>query len=78
MMIRKKWDKRGLLDPAEFEEYVSHDAPDPLLLTIRRLCAEPDRRKRCDPPSSQTPDDQALPPGTIQACQARSAGMGRA
>jgi hypothetical protein len=77
VMIREKWDKNGLLDRGEFEEYLLRDAPDPLLLTITRLCEERDRRKQSESPNSQTPDDQALPPGTIQACQGRSARMGR-
>jgi hypothetical protein len=76
MMIREKWGKKGLLDPQEFEDYLLHDSPDPLLLTTRRLCAERDRRIQSESPNAQTPDDQALPPGTIQACRARSARMG--
>ena len=76
MMIREKWAKKGLLDPGEFEDYLVSDGPDPLLLATRRLCAERDRRKQSESPNSQIPDDQELPPGTIQACQARGARMG--
>jgi hypothetical protein len=76
MAMRKDFDKRGLLDPVEFEEYLFDNAPDPLLLAITRLCEERDRRKQSESPNAQTPDDQDLPPGTMQACQARSARMG--
>ena len=80
MAMRKDFHERGLFDPNKFEnefsEYLSGDAPDPLLLAITRLSAERDRRKRSGSPNSQTPDNPDLPPGTIQACQAKSATMG--
>ena len=76
MAMRKDFDKRGLLDPVEFEEYLFDNAPDPLLLAITRLCAEHDRRKQSESPNAQAPDDQDLPPGTMQACRARRARMG--
>lgn len=54
MMIREKWDKNGLLDRGEFEEYLLRDAPDPLLLKITRLCEERDRRKQSESTNSQS------------------------
>jgi len=74
--MRKKFEEKGLVRPEEFQDYLWNDAPDPLLLAMSRLCAERDRRKRSKSPNSETPEDQALPPGSIQACQARSARMG--
>jgi hypothetical protein len=38
--FRKKLGKDGLLPPGEFEDYLLHDGPDPLLLAITRLHAE--------------------------------------
>jgi hypothetical protein len=74
--IREKFDKKGVLDSGEFEDYILRDAPDPLLLAIRRLCAERDRRNRSQDASLERAEEQELPPGTIQACRARSARMG--
>ena len=114
--VRNNWHEKGLIDPLEYEMFFTHDAADPLLLTLRRLSAERDRRQCAaeqeaasadaesgDPgpgdsqtppsdlqtpapnlqtpaPNAQTPapnseasTDPDLPPGTIQACQARSA-----
>jgi hypothetical protein len=73
MAMRKDFEKRGLIDPGEFEDYLICGAPDPLLLAITRLCAERDRRKESE---SANTDDQDLPPGTIQACQSTSVEMG--
>jgi hypothetical protein len=73
----KDLEGRGWVRPGEFEEYLFRDGPDPLLLAKSRLWAERESRKQSESPNSQTPEDQPLPPGTIQACQARSAGMGR-
>lgn len=75
-MIRTMWHEHGMIDLSEFEDYLEHDATDPLLLTTRRLCAERDRRAAAESQNSETPADQAPLPGTLQACQARTARMG--
>jgi len=75
-MIRTKWHDEGMMDLSEYEDYLEHDALDPLLLTIRRLCAERDQRAAAESQNSETPADRPLPPGTRQACQTRSATMG--
>jgi hypothetical protein len=54
-MIREKFDRKGLIDPREVEDYLLRDAPDPLLLTITRLCADRDRKQQSESPISQTP-----------------------
>jgi hypothetical protein len=73
----KDLEKKGWVRPGEFEEYLFRDGPDPLLLAEGRLwAAEREGRKQSESPNSQTPDDQTLPPGTIQASQARSARVG--
>ncbi|MBZ5616195.1 MAG: hypothetical protein LAO23_19480 [Acidobacteriia bacterium] len=73
----KDFEERGWVRPGEFEEYLFRDGPDPLLLAEGRLSAAREGRKQSESSNSQTPDDQALPPGTIQACRARSATMGK-
>jgi hypothetical protein len=73
----KGFESHGWVRPGEFEEYLFRDGPDPLLLAKSRLLVASKGRKQSESPNSQTPDDQALPPGTIQACRARSATMGR-
>jgi len=70
-MIREKYNKRGLIDFGELDNYICADGPDPLLLTIIRLCEERDRRKQSEAPNSQTAGDQDQPGETIQACQER-------
>ncbi len=74
--MRKKFEEKGLVGPEEFQDYLWNDAPDPFLLALGRLWTERDRRIRSESPNSETPEDQTLPPGTIQACRARSARMG--
>jgi hypothetical protein len=41
--MRNDFEKKGLISPVEFEEYLLCGAPDPLLLAITRLCAERNR-----------------------------------
>jgi len=72
----KGLEEKGWVRPGEFEEYLFRDGPDPLLLAKDRLLAASEGRKRCESANSETPEDNALPPGTIQACRARSARMG--
>jgi hypothetical protein len=76
MALRKDFEGKGLIRPGEFEAYLMDDAPDPLLLAITRFWEERERRKRSQAASSQSPDGQGLPPGSVQACQARRARMG--
>jgi hypothetical protein len=58
-MIREKFDRKGLIDPREVEDYLCCDAPDPLLLTITRLCAERDRKQQSESPISAGGPHQA-------------------
>jgi hypothetical protein len=55
MATRKKYDEDGLIDPVELKGYLCSGGRDPLLLTIRRLCAERDRKQQSESPISQTP-----------------------
>ena len=71
--MREDFEGKGLISREEFQDYLFNDGPDPLLLAKGRLLAASERRKRSESANSQTPEDQALPPGTIQACRARSA-----
>ena len=73
----KDFAQKGWVRPGEFEEYLFRDGPDPLLLVKDRHLAASEGRRWIESPKSETPDDQALPPGMILACRARSAGMGR-
>jgi hypothetical protein len=73
MEMRNNFAERGLIQHDEVTGYILHGAPDPLLLTITRLAEERERWKLSHAPSSQSAEDQEVPPGTIQACQARSA-----
>jgi hypothetical protein len=74
--MRRDYERKGLIRPGEIEAFFEGDAPDPLVLAIRRLWAEREGRKRSQAASSESAEEQGLPPGTIQACQARSARMG--
>jgi hypothetical protein len=77
MAMRKDYDRKGLIRRDEFEAYFSDDGPDPLLLAIARLWEKRERRKRPQAASSESAGEEGLAPGTIQACRARGAGMGR-
>jgi hypothetical protein len=74
--MRKDYDRKGLFRPDELEAYFSDGGPDPLLLAITRLWEERERRKRAQAASLESADGQGLPPGSIQASQARKARMG--
>ncbi|MGO9273070.1 MAG: hypothetical protein ACLQOO_23015 [Terriglobia bacterium] len=76
MEMRNDFAGRGLIRHDEVADYILHDAPDPLLLMITRLAEKRERWKRSQASSSQSAEEQKLPPGTIQACQARSATSG--
>ncbi len=71
--MREDFEGKGLISREEFQDYLFNDGPDPLLLAKGRLLAVSEPRKRSESANSQTPEDQALPPGTIQACRARRA-----
>jgi hypothetical protein len=73
----KDLEEKGWIRPGEFEEYLFRDGPDPLRLAEGRLLAASEGRKRSESANSETPEDQAPPPGTIQACRVRGARMGR-
>jgi hypothetical protein len=76
--MRKDFDRKGLIRRDEFEAYLfSDDGPDPLLLAITRGWEERERRKRSQAASLESAGEEGLAPGTIQACRARGAGMGR-
>ncbi len=77
MAMRKDFEGKGLIRPGEFEAYFSDGGPDPLLLAITRLWEERERRKRSQAASLESAGEEGLAPGTIQACRARSARMGR-
>src|ERR1039458_3947653 len=76
--MRKDCDKKGLVRPDEFEDFLWNNGPDPLLLAITRLWEERERRKRSQAASLESAGEEGLAPGTIQACRARGAGMGKA
>ncbi|MGD0470122.1 MAG: hypothetical protein ABSA54_17220 [Terriglobales bacterium] len=76
LAMREEFEQKGLVRRDETEAFIFYGAPDPLLLAIRRLWEERERRTRPQAASSESPDDQGLPPGSIQACQAGSARMG--
>jgi len=63
-MIREKWDEQGLLDPQELSDYLLHDGHDPLLLTMRRLCAERDSKLRAEARRAEDPPPAG---GSVQA-----------
>ncbi len=73
----KDLEKRGWVRRGEFEEYLFREGPDPLLLAkSRHHLAAREGREQSQSESAQSTDEQGLPPGTIQACRARSARMG--
>jgi hypothetical protein len=76
--MRKDCDRKGLIRPDELEAYFSDDGPDPLLLAITRLWEERERRKRSQAASLESAGEEGLAPGTIQACRAKGARMGKA
>ena len=74
----KGLEEKGWIRPGEFEEYLFRDGPDPLRLAEGRLLAASEGRKRSESANSEIPEDQAPPPGTIQACRARGARVEKA
>jgi hypothetical protein len=75
--MRKDYDSKGLIRPEELEAYFAVDGPDPLLLAITRRWEERERRKQPQAGSLESAGEEGLAPGTIQACRARRARMGR-
>jgi hypothetical protein len=75
--MRKDFDRKGLIRRDELEAYFADDGPDPLLLAITRLWQERERRKQPQAASLESAGEDGLPPGTIQACRARRARVGR-
>ena len=75
--MRKDFDRKGLVRPDEFEDFLWNGGPDPLLLAITRRWEERERRKRSEAAILESAGEEGLAPGTIQACRARGAGMGR-
>ncbi len=71
--MRRNCDRKGLIPPDEYEDFLWRDGPDPLLLAIKRHWEEGERRKRAQGASLESAGEQELPPGTIQACRARRA-----
>ena len=77
MAMRKGFERKGLIRPGEIEAFLMDDAPDPLLLAITRFWEERERRKRSEAAILESAGEEGLAPGTIQACRARGARMGR-
>lgn len=77
MEMRKDFDRKGLIRRDEFEAYFSDAGPDPLLLAIARLCEERERRTRSQAASLESAGEDGLARGTIQACRARGARVGK-
>ena len=75
--MRKDFDRKGLVRPDEFEDFLWNGGPDPLLLAITRRWEERERRKRSEAAILESAGEEGLAPGTIQACRARGARMGR-
>jgi hypothetical protein len=75
--MRKDFDRKGLVRPDEFEDFLWNGGPDPLLLAITRRWEERERRKRSEAAILESAGEEGLAPGTIQACRARGAVMGR-
>jgi hypothetical protein len=59
-MFRKRCDKQGLIDAVELEGYLCSDGQDPLLLTMRRLCAKRDAKLQTDAQSAVPGDKQSV------------------
>ena len=78
MAMRKDFDRKGLIRPGEIEAFLMDDAPDPLLQAITRFWEERERRKRSEAAILESAGEEGLAPGTIQACRARGARMGKA
>jgi hypothetical protein len=76
--MRTDFEGKGLIRPGEFGAFLMGDAPDPLLLAITRLWEERERRKRSDAASFESAGEDGLAPGTIQACRAKRARVGKA
>src|ERR1035437_6189520 len=74
--MRKDYDKKGLVRPDEFEDFLWNNGPDPLLLAITRLWEERERRKLSQAASLESAGEEGLAPGTIQACRARGGAGG--
>src|ERR1035441_10178326 len=72
----KGLEEKGWIRPGEFEEYLFRDGPDPLQIGRGARLVDRAGRERSESANSETPEDQAPPPGTIQDCRARGAGMG--
>jgi hypothetical protein len=77
MAMRKDFKGKGLIRPGEIEAFCMDDAPDPLLLAITRLGEERERRKQSQAASLESAGEEGLAPGTIQACRAKGARVGR-
>jgi hypothetical protein len=75
--MRRDYERQGLIRPGEIEAYFDGDAPDPLLVAINRRWAERECRAREQEASLKSAGEQELPPGSIQACRASNARMGR-
>jgi hypothetical protein len=71
--MRKEFEGRGLIGSDEYLDFLLDAGPDPLPPAITRLWEERESRKQTQAPSSESAGEQELPPGSIQACQARSA-----
>ena len=75
--MRKEFVGKGLIRSDEYLSFLLDDGPDPLPPAITRLWEERERRKGAQAARLESAGGQGLPPGTIQACQARRARMGR-
>jgi len=74
--MRKDLAGKGLVRQEDIEDFLWKDAPDPLLVAIQRQWEERERKAREQKAISESVGEQELPPGSIQACRARSARMG--
>jgi hypothetical protein len=63
--FRKRCDKRGLIDAVELDGYLSSDGQDPLLLTMRRLCAKRDAKLQAEAANSQAAGELAVAPAAL-------------
>ncbi len=75
--MRKDFVGKGLIRSDEFLAFLLNDGPDPLPLAITRFWEERERKKRSQAASLEGADEQELPPGSIQACQAGEGADGR-